>query len=99
MVVRILQMTNADLGIIQGIRWHEISCDRQRFGSSLIRAFVLVANTTTGPDSKLHLTLHLTAIPCSKVAYLESELKIGSSVMFFNYHRLLPKTLSNEVFD
>ena len=70
-VVRILQITNADLGIIQGIRWHEISCDRQRFGSSLIRAFVLVANTTTGPDSKLHLTLHLTAIPCSKVAYLE----------------------------
>ena len=70
-VVRILQITNADLGIIQGIRWHEISCDRQRFGSSLIRAFVLVANSTTGPDSKLHLTLHLTAIPCSKVAYLE----------------------------
>ena len=33
--------------------------------------FVLVANTTTGPDSKLHLTLHLIAIPCSKVAYLE----------------------------
>ena len=70
-VVRILQITNADLGIIQGIRWHEISCDRQRFESSLIRAFVIVANTTTGPDSKLHLTLHLTAIPCSKVAYLE----------------------------
>ena len=60
---------------------------------------MLVANTTTGPGSKLHLTLHLTAIPCSKVAYLEKELKIGSSVMFFNYHRLLPKTLSNEVFD
>ena len=39
--------------------------------TSLIRAFVLVAKTTTGPDSKLHLTLHLTAIPCSKVAYLE----------------------------
>ena len=48
--------------IFQGIRWHEISCDRQRFGSSLIRAFVLVANTTTGPDSKLHLTLHLSCI-------------------------------------
>ena len=70
-VERILQITNADLGIIQGIRWHEISCDRQRFGSSLIRAFVLVANTTTGPDSKLHLALHLIAIPCSKLAYLE----------------------------
>ena len=44
-----------------------ISCDPQRFGPSLIRAFVLVANTTIGPDSKLHLT----AIPCSKAAYLE----------------------------
>ena len=31
---------------------------------------MLVANTTTGSDSKLHLTLHLTAIPCSKLSYL-----------------------------
>ena len=35
--------------------------------SGQVWAFVLVAKTTTGPDSKLHLT----AIPCSKVAYLE----------------------------
>ena len=62
-----MQITNADLGKIQGIRWHEISCEPQRFGPSLIRAFVLVANTKTGPDSKLHLS----AIPCSKAAYLE----------------------------